>query len=70
MSKWLFVGQLAASFGFTVYSFLLENRVFVFANFFLFLTALVGQWIYMRNKRLVKRRQRLHEEKEGRVASR
>lgn len=51
VSKWLFIGQLAASLGFTVYSFLVENWVFVFANFFIFLTALAGELVYLRNKR-------------------
>lgn len=52
VSKWLFIGQLAASLGFTVYSFLVENWVFVFANFFIFLTAVAGELVYLRNKRL------------------
>ncbi len=56
VSKWLFVGQLAASLGFTVYSFLVENWVFVFANVFIFLTALVGECIYIRNKHLAERK--------------
>lgn len=51
VSKWLFIGQLAASLGFTIYSFLVENWVFVFANFFIFLTALAGELVYLRNKR-------------------
>lgn len=51
VSKWLFIGQLAASLGFTIYSFLVENWVFVFANFFIFLTALAGEFVYLRNKR-------------------
>lgn len=55
VSRWLFLGQLAASIGFTIYSFLVENWVFVFANIFLVLTALVGQCIYMRNRRIAAR---------------
>lgn len=55
VSKWLFIGQLAASFGFTVYSFLVENWVFVFANFFIFLTAVAGELVYMRNRRMSRR---------------
>lgn len=51
VSKWLFIGQITASVGFTVYSYLVENWVFVFANFFILLTALVGQFVYLRNKR-------------------
>lgn len=52
VSKWLFIGQLMASLGFTVYSYLVENWVFVFANFFIFLTAVAGEYIYLRNRRL------------------
>ena len=52
VSKWLFIGQLCASIGFTVYSYLVENWVFVFTNFFIFLTAVLGEGIYLRNKKL------------------
>jgi MtN3 and saliva related transmembrane protein len=55
VSKWLFIGQLSASVGFTIYSWLLNNWVFVVVNFSLFLTAVVGQFIYLRNKRLAQR---------------
>lgn len=51
VSKWLFIGQLTASLGFVVYSYLVDNWVFVFTNFYIFLTAVVGQCIYLRNKR-------------------
>jgi uncharacterized protein with PQ loop repeat len=51
VSKWLFIGQLAASAGFTVYSCLVENWVFVCTNFFMAMTAVVGQFIYLNNKR-------------------
>lgn len=59
VSRWLFIGQLCASIGFTVYSFLLENWVFVFANFFIFLTAVVGEVVYMRNRRHGERRKQV-----------
>jgi MtN3 and saliva related transmembrane protein len=52
VSSWLFVGQLAASIGFTVYSWLVGNAVFVFTNSVLLLTAVIGQLIYRRNRRL------------------
>ncbi|HVL76050.1 MAG TPA: hypothetical protein VM406_08540 [Noviherbaspirillum sp.] len=55
VSKWLFIGQLSASVGFTIYSWLLNNWVFVVVNFSLFLTAVVGQFIYLRNKRHAQR---------------
>jgi uncharacterized protein with PQ loop repeat len=51
LSKWLFVGQLAASTGFVIYSWLLGNRVFVATNLLMLATAGIGQWIYLRNKR-------------------
>ncbi|TFW06479.1 hypothetical protein E4K72_10100 [Oxalobacteraceae bacterium OM1] len=57
VSKWLFIGQLAASVGFTVYSWLVENWVFVATNFFMALTAVVGQMIYLQNKRRAARQQ-------------
>jgi uncharacterized protein with PQ loop repeat len=49
VSRWLFIGQLTASTGFLIYSFLLDNWVFVFTNAALLVTALIGQWIYSRN---------------------
>jgi len=51
VSRWLFIGQLTASTGFLVYSFLLDNWVFVFTNAALLVTALIGQWIYVRNSK-------------------
>ena len=51
VSHWLFIGQLAASAGFVVYSYLLENWVFVFSNVFLLATAMVGQVIYLKNRK-------------------
>lgn len=58
VSKWLFIGQLTASLGFTVYSYLVDDMVFVFANFFIFLTAVAGECIYLRNRRLDECRER------------
>ncbi len=55
LSKWLFVGQLAASTGFVVYSYLLHNYVFVVSNVFLLIIAAVGQVLYLRNRRREKR---------------
>ena len=42
VSKWLFVGQTAASTGFTIYSVLVENWVFVVTNALVLVSALVG----------------------------
>jgi MtN3 and saliva related transmembrane protein len=51
VSKWLFIGQISASIGFVVYSWLLDNWVFVVTNCLMLVTAALGQIIYMRNKR-------------------
>ena len=51
VSRWLFIGQLAASTGFLIYSVLVDNWVFVFTNAALLITAIVGQAIYLRNTR-------------------
>lgn len=59
ISHWLFIGQLSASAGFVVYSVLVENWIFVFTNFYIFLTAVVGQCIYSRNKRLAATRENM-----------
>ncbi|MDT7603347.1 MAG: hypothetical protein QOF61_1344 [Acidobacteriota bacterium] len=51
VSKWLFVGQFAASLGFLVYSWLVRNWVFVVTNAFMVLNAVVGFLIVMRHRR-------------------
>lgn len=51
ISSWLFIGQLAASTGFAIYSWLLANWVFLFTNLALLLTAVIGELIYLRNRR-------------------
>ncbi|MDB5761278.1 MAG: hypothetical protein JWQ21_273 [Herminiimonas sp.] len=56
VSHWLFIGQVAASTGFVIYSALVENWVFVVANAFILMTAVAGQCIYMRNKRIAARK--------------
>lgn len=52
VSHWLFIGQLAASVGFVLYSWLVENWVFVAVNSFILFIAVIGQSVYQRNKRL------------------
>jgi MtN3 and saliva related transmembrane protein len=42
VSKWLFIGQSAASAGFTTYSWLVHNWVFVVTNGLLLISALAG----------------------------
>lgn len=51
VSKWLFIGQITASMGFIVYSGMLRNWVFVVTNVLMLVTAGIGQWIYMRNRK-------------------
>lgn len=51
VSKWLFTGQLASSIGFTVYSVLTWNLVFIFTNSVLLLSNIVGVFIFFRNRR-------------------
>jgi len=52
VSRWLFLGQCAASLGFIVYSWLVSNWVFVATNVAMLGTAVLGQGIYLRNRRL------------------
>lgn len=51
VSTWLFVGQFAASAGFTVYSFLVKNWVFVVTNSLMVVNAVLGYAITLRHKR-------------------
>jgi len=51
VSSWLFIGQLATSTGFVIYSFLLGNWVFVSSNVLMLFVAVTGQWLYVRNER-------------------
>ena len=60
LSRWLFVGQLAASSGFVVYSWLLGNWVFVATNVLMLATAGLGQWIYLRNRKREEKAERAH----------
>ena len=51
VSIWLFIGQLAASIGFTIYSFLIHSWVFVVTNSLMVINGLVGYWITSRQKK-------------------
>ena len=51
VSKWLFVGQMAASLGFTVYSWLVNNWVFVVTNSLMLLNGLLGLLIVLHHRR-------------------
>ncbi|MCR6627630.1 MAG: hypothetical protein NVV67_15595 [Pseudoxanthomonas sp.] len=50
VSRWLFLGQSAASIGFIIYSWLLANWVFITTNSLILLTALIGQWVMWRKR--------------------
>jgi MtN3 and saliva related transmembrane protein len=51
VSTWLFVGQLAASVGFTMYSLLVRNWVFAVTNGIMILNGLVGYAITVKHKK-------------------
>jgi uncharacterized protein with PQ loop repeat len=51
VSRWLFVGQSAASLGFTVYSALLHNWVFTLTNAAMFISAIAGLLVTLHFKR-------------------
>lgn len=51
VSKWLFVGQMAASIGFTIYSWLVSNWVFVATNALMVVNGLLGLAIVLRHRR-------------------
>jgi len=46
ISKWLFVGQLAASVGFTIYSYLVGSWVFMVTNALLTINNVIGICFY------------------------
>jgi MtN3 and saliva related transmembrane protein len=58
VSRWLFIGQMAASIGFTVYSVLVGNWVFVVTNGLMIGNGLAGYLIVMRHRRRAAQRQR------------
>ena len=55
VSRWLFVGQIAASTGFVVYSWLLDNWVFIVTNALILATAVAGQVGLVVRRRAAKR---------------
>ena len=50
VSRWLFLGQIAASLGFTVYSWMVRNWVFVVTNAALLLLGVLGLVIWMHHQ--------------------
>ena len=65
VSKWLFIGQIAASAGFTTYSWLVSNWVFVVTNSLLLLSALIGLGIVLHHRRRSSTRTGAHGVKAG-----
>lgn len=55
VSKWLFIGQLTASLGFTVYSVLIRNWVFVVTNALMLANALTGFLVVQHHRRRKRR---------------
>jgi len=55
VSRWLFVGQIAASLGFIAYSWLLRNWVFIVTNLLILVTAIVGEVVLWRARRRAER---------------
>ena len=51
VSRWLFIGQIFASFGFTLYSALVHNWVFVVTNALMLVSAVVGYAIVREHHR-------------------
>ena len=58
VSRWLFIGQMTASLGFTVYSWMVKNWVFAVTNGVMILNGLIGYGITIRHKRRAAREQR------------
>jgi len=50
VSKWLYIGELAAAVGFTIYSALLHNAVYITTNSLGVLTSLCGLSCFIRNR--------------------
>jgi MtN3 and saliva related transmembrane protein len=50
ISKWLFLGQFAASIGFTIYSVVTGSWVFAFTNAALTINNIVGIYLFFRFK--------------------
>ena len=51
VSKWLYAGQIVASLGFAVYSYLVGNWVFIFTNSIMVLNGVAGFIINLHLKR-------------------
>ena len=65
VSKWLFIGQMAASIGFTLYSWLVGNWVFVVTNAVMVVNGLLGLAIVLSHKRRAGRSAKTEKQKAG-----
>lgn len=59
VSRWLFLGQIAASIGFTIYSWLVGNWVFIVTNLLMLGNAAVGYAIVLYHRKRDARRMSL-----------
>lgn len=51
ISTWLFIGQIISSLGFSIYSWMVGNMVFVVTNALLLLSAIVGLSVVLYHRR-------------------
>lgn len=51
VSNWLFAGQITASLGFTLYSVLVHDWIFVVTNALLMVSAIIGGLIVIKHRR-------------------
>jgi uncharacterized protein with PQ loop repeat len=51
VSKWLFIGQMAASLGFLIYSILVWNPVFIATNGVMVVNGLIGLGIVLKHRK-------------------
>lgn len=58
VSKWLFIGQMAASLGFLTYSILVWNPVFIATNGLMVVNGLIGLGIVLKHRKREAQQQR------------
>jgi uncharacterized protein with PQ loop repeat len=51
VSPWLFVGEIASATGFAVYSWIVQNTVYIVANALTLVASVLGLVILLRNRR-------------------
>lgn len=55
VSRWLFIGQISASLGFSIYSLMVRNWVFVVTNVLMLANGVLGYLIVLRHRRRARR---------------